>query len=224
MQNHVVIVAGGKGLRFGSDLPKQFLLLNAKPVLMHSIECFYNFDNNINIVLVLPVEHFEYWKGLCQEYNFTINHSLVAGGSERFYSVKNGINAINTEGIIGIHDGVRPLAGINTLTRCYEMATSKGNAIPVIDIIDSVRHISDKGNRMVNRNCYKLVQTPQVFESSLLRAAFEQEYDTSFTDDASVVEKMGTPIHLVEGNRENIKITSKFDLQLASFILNANPE
>lgn len=219
MQKYVIIVAGGKGLRFGSEIPKQFLLLCNKPVLMHTINAFYTFNSEIKIILVLPIEHFEYWNSLCREYNFTLKHQLVEGGNERFYSVRNGINAIAEDGIIAIHDGVRPLVSHQTLTRCFNTASQLGNATPVVELTDSIRHINNHSSKMVNRNEFKLVQTPQVFKSEILKQAFEQSYSPLFTDDASVVENQGITINLVEGNNENIKITGAMDLEFAQCML-----
>ena len=202
----VLIVAGGKGLRMGSDLPKQFLPIGGKPVLMHTIEAFHHFDRTMKIILVLPQEQQTYWQELCAKHSFVIEHTVVDGGETRFHSVKNGLACVNS-GLVGVHDGVRPFVSPEVIKRCYELAAIKKAVIPVIDVVETVRHITETGSETVSRNDYKLVQTPQVFDAELLKQAYAQEYTPFFTDDASVVEAMGIPVCLVEGNRENIKIT-----------------
>ncbi|WP_320908002.1 2-C-methyl-D-erythritol 4-phosphate cytidylyltransferase [Bacteroides nordii] len=215
----VLIVAGGKGLRMGSDLPKQFLPIGGKPVLMHTIEAFYHFDRTMKIILVLPQEQQTYWQELCAKHSFVIEHTVVDGGETRFHSVKNGLACVNS-GLVGVHDGVRPFVSPEVIKRCYELAAIKKAVIPVIDVVETVRHITETGSETVSRNDYKLVQTPQVFDAELLKQAYAQEYTPFFTDDASVVEAMGIPVCLVEGNRENIKITTPFDLKISSALVN----
>lgn len=213
-----LIVAGGKGLRMGGELPKQFLPIAGKPVLMHTIEAFHCFDAEMQIILVLPKEQQSYWNELCHQHNFTIQHTIADGGETRFHSVKNGLSYVKS-GLVGVHDGVRPFVSQEVIARCYEQAAITRAVIPVIDIVETVRHLAETGSKTVNRNEYKLVQTPQVFDATLLKEAYAQEYTSFFTDDASVVEAMGIPVHLVEGNRENIKITTPFDLKISSALV-----
>lgn len=213
--NIAIIVAGGKGERMNATIPKQFLEIKDKPILMRTLECFYNFDKSMRLILVLPELQVNFWNGLCKKYAFTINHEIVFGGTTRFNSVKNGLEVIKTPSIIAIHDGVRPLVSHETIARCFNSAKEYGSAIPVIDLVDSIREVSETENKSVDRSSYKLVQTPQVFDGDLLLKAYEQEFSPLFTDDASVVENLGNNIHLVEGNRENIKITTEFDLKIA---------
>ncbi|MCP3895805.1 MAG: 2-C-methyl-D-erythritol 4-phosphate cytidylyltransferase [Bacteroides sp.] len=214
-----LIVAGGKGLRMGSELPKQFLLMAAKPVLMHTLEAFHRYDEAMQLIVVLPLEQQSYWKQLCSDYHFTLNHLIVDGGETRFHSVQNGLMLVQEPGLVAVHDGVRPFVSQEVIARCYEAAETQLAAIPVIDVFETVRHLTPQGSETVNRDDYKLVQTPQVFEVGLLKNAYSQAYSTHFTDDASVVEALGVSITLVEGNRENIKITTPFDLKMGSALL-----
>ena len=215
-----MIVAGGKGLRMGSELPKQFLPIGGKPVLMHTLEAFHRFDKRMQLILVLPREQQGFWRELCEMHRFNIRHEIADGGETRFHSVKNGLALINgIGGMVGVHDGVRPFVSQEVIARCFREAAVRKAVIPVIDLVETVRHLTGSGSETVNRNDYKLVQTPQVFDVDLLRRAYEQEFTPFFTDDASVVEAMGVPVHLVEGNRENIKITTPFDLKVASALL-----
>lgn len=214
-----LIVAGGKGLRMGSDLPKQFLPVGGKPVLMRTLEAFYQFDAAMHLILVLPKEQQAYWRQLCSDYQFVINHRIVDGGETRFHSVKNGLTFVSGSGLVGVHDGVRPFVSQEVIGRCYDMAEVRKAVIPVVDIVETVRRLTAEGSETVNRNDYKLVQTPQVFDAGLLKQAYAQEFTPLFTDDASVVEAMGVPVCLVEGNRENIKITTPFDLKVATTLL-----
>ncbi|MCB9363866.1 MAG: 2-C-methyl-D-erythritol 4-phosphate cytidylyltransferase [Flavobacteriales bacterium] len=223
MHKYAIIVAGGKGERMGNDIPKQFLELASKPILMHTIEKFKSTFPTIEIILALPENQIDFWKELCSLHAFDINsHHLVFGGKTRFNSVKNALTLVKQDSIVAIHDGVRPLVSSETITKCFKEAESKGNAIPSIDVVESLRHVSkqDNSNKAVARNCYQLIQTPQCFSSSLILKAYEQTFDTSFTDDASVVEALGENINLVEGNKENIKITSPIDLKIAEVLLN----
>jgi 2-C-methyl-D-erythritol 4-phosphate cytidylyltransferase len=209
----VIIVAGGKGLRMGGNIPKQFIVVDGKPILMHTIERFHNFDSTMQLVVVLPKDQHDYWNGLCQQYGFDIPITIADGGKERFHSVKNGLACVHPRcSLIGVHDGVRPYVAVDVIRRCYEAAAANGAAIPVVDVFETLRHITPDGSHTVPRQDYKLVQTPQVFKADLLRRAYEQPFTPSFTDDASVVEALGHNITLVEGNRENIKITTKEDL------------
>ena len=219
MTRTALIVAGGKGLRMGSDLPKQFLPIGGKPVLMHTIEAFYRFDEEMKIVLVLPQEHQTFCREHCQKYHFSIGHVLADGGETRFHSVKNGLAYVEP-GLVGVHDGVRPFVSRQVIERCYQLAETKKAVIPVVDVVETIRHLTDTGSETVSRSDYKLVQTPQVFDVELLRRAYAQEYTSFFTDDASVVEAMGESVYLAEGNRENIKITTPFDLKISSVLVN----
>jgi 2-C-methyl-D-erythritol 4-phosphate cytidylyltransferase len=203
----------------GSDIPKQFLVTGGKPVLMHTLEAFKRFDAGINMILVLPSSQIDYWKQLCDKFGFDIQHEITSGGETRFHSVKNGLNLVSTPGIIGVHDGVRPFVSERTLQNTYRTAETKGNAVPVIDAFESVRQVTGNGNKALDRSTIKLVQTPQVFRSEQLFKAYQLPFSNGFTDDASVVEAAGYKINLVEGNRENIKITTPFDLELAKILL-----
>lgn len=218
--NNIIIVAGGKGLRMGSELPKQFIPIGGKPVLMHTIDAFYIFDKNINIVLVLPVSHQDYWRELCAEYKFTIPHKIANGGDTRFHSVKNGLSLIGDRGIVGIQDGVRPFGSQEMIKRCFDAAESYQAVIPVVNSTDSLREmLDDKQSKIIDRSTIRLVQTPQVFHTDVLKKAYDTDYKDSFTDDASVVEAMGLNIHLVEGEVTNIKITTPLDLKIGELIV-----
>ena len=214
-----IIVAGGKGERMNADIPKQFLEIQGKPILMHTLEVFCSFDASMQLILVLPAVQIDFWKNLCKKHNFTLPHQIVEGGQARFYSVKNGLEIVKSPALVAIHDGVRPLVSHQTIARCFDAAEKFDVAIPVVDIVDSIRKLTENGSYSVDRNTYKLVQTPQIFDAELLKKAYEQEFSTLFTDDASVAEVLGTKIHLVEGNRENIKITTEFDLKIAESIM-----
>ena len=218
MKKHIIIVAGGKGLRMGGDIPKQFLPVCGKPVLMRTLEAFHAYDASMHLILVLPVSQQAYWKQLCEEYQFELAHEIANGGETRFHSVKNGLALVEEEGLVGVHDGVRPFVSQEVITRCYEEAASLKAVIPVIGVVETVRHLTEEGSETVPRDQYKLVQTPQVFDVTLLRRAYQQEYTDLFTDDASVVEALGEKVYLVEGNRENIKLTTPFDLKLAELL------
>ena len=215
MKKYIIIVAGGKGLRMGGEIPKQFLPIGGKPVLMRTLEAFHAYDAEIQIVLVLPIAQQAYWKELCEQYAFTLPYRLADGGETRFHSVKNGLDTIPTdeEALVGVHDGVRPFVSAEVIARCYAEAARVGAVVPVTDVVETVRHLEDGGgSTTVNRDEYKLVQTPQVFSLALLKQAYAQPYVPAFTDDASVVEALGHEVTLVQGNRENIKITTPFDL------------
>ena len=223
MKKHIIIVAGGKGLRMGGDIPKQFLSVCGKPVLMRTLEAFHAYNSSIHMILVLPVSQQEYWKELCAEYHFTLSHDIADGGETRFHSVMNGLALVEGDGLVGVHDGVRPFVSQEVIARCYEEASLKKAVIPVIGVVETVRQLTDKGSMTVPRDQYKLVQTPQVFDAALLRKAYQQTYTDMFTDDASVVEALGEKVHLVEGNRENIKLTTPFDLLLAEMLCSTSP-
>ena len=218
MKKYIIIVAGGKGLRMGGDIPKQFLPVCGKPVLMRTLEAFHVYDASIHLILVLPVSQQAYWKQLCEEYQFNLAHEIADGGETRFHSVKNGLALVKEDGLVGVHDGVRPFVSQEVIARCYDEALSLKAVIPVVGVVETVRHLTEEGSETVPRDQYKLVQTPQVFDVALLRRAYEQTYTDMFTDDASVVEALGEKVYLVEGNRENIKLTTPFDLKLAEWL------
>ena len=218
MKKYIIIVAGGKGLRMGGDIPTQFLPVCGKPVLMRTLEAFHAYDASMRLILVLPVSQQAYWKQLCEEYQFDLVHEIANGGETRFHSVKNGLALVKEDGLVGVHDGVRPFVSQEVISRCYEEAVSLKAVIPVIGVVETVRHLTEEGSETVPRDQYKLVQTPQVFDVALLRRAYQQEYTDLFTDDASVVEALGEKVYLVEGNRENIKLTTPFDLKLAELL------
>lgn len=215
MKRYIIIVAGGSGQRMESSIPKQFLLIHKEIILMKCIKAFYSFDPTQKIILALPEEHISYWKELCKENKFEINHTIVYGGKTRYHSVKNALKEVSCEGIVAVHDGVRPLVNQLTIEQVFEIASINGNAVPYIDVIDSIRFLDTDTNHPVDRNKYKLIQTPQAFDCKLIKKAYEQSWDESFTDDASIVEKLGVKINLIPGNRENIKITSQIDLKIA---------
>ncbi|MDR0558951.1 MAG: 2-C-methyl-D-erythritol 4-phosphate cytidylyltransferase [Prevotellaceae bacterium] len=220
MTNTVIIVAGGRGRRMGRDIPKQFLILDGIPVIMHTLQRFYQYDNCMKIILVLPANEIFTWKNLCVEHKFTIPHQTVEGGEERFHSVKNALKLTGENEIVAIHDGVRPLVSGKTIARCFEMAEKTGAAVPVVEITESLRYFESPDRSVsVNRKNYMTVQTPQVFKSEILVAAYAQAYSENFTDDASVVEKSGHLITTVEGNRENIKITNPVDMEIAKILI-----
>ena len=217
---YAIIVAGGKGMRMGKDLPKQFLPIDGTPILMHTLQAFYDYDPSLTLIVVLPSDQQAYWSKLCGDYHFTIPHVVVKGGETRFHSVKNGLSCIKGEGLVAVHDGVRPFVHCDTIDRCFAAAQESGAAVPVVEVVDSLRKVEDEESKAVSRREYRIVQTPQVFDISLLKEAYKQPYTVDFTDDASVVEAYGRKISLVEGNRENIKITSPFDLVIAEAFLN----
>ena len=218
MDRYAILVAGGKGLRMGSDIPKQFLPLRGRPVLMHTIDVFRRTYPDIHIILVLPREQQDYWRQLCGQHDYDVELCVADGGETRFHSVHNGLSLIpdDARGVVGVHDGVRPFVSPETIRRCFEAAEEFGAVVPVVPVVETVRQVLADGSSMtVDRNAYRLVQTPQTFDIQLLKKAYGQPFDPFFTDDASVVEAMGHPIKLVEGNNENIKLTNPADLKLA---------
>lgn len=219
--DYVIIVAGGKGLRMGSDIPKQFLPIGGKPVLMRTLERFREYSADLQIILVLPEAQQAYWQELCGKYDFKVKYQLANGGQTRFHSVQNGLALVpdDAEGVVGVHDGVRPFPSIEVIKNCYETARTAKAVIPVIPVVETVRHLEGDSSVTVPRGDYRLVQTPQTFDIQLLKAANRQPYNDGFTDDASVVESYGHAITLVEGNRENIKITTPYDLKIAEVLI-----
>jgi 2-C-methyl-D-erythritol 4-phosphate cytidylyltransferase len=219
MEMYVVIVAGGSGKRMGAEVPKQFLELAGRPVLMHTIERFKAFSEAIEIITVLPENQLLHWRELQEKYSFKIPQTLVKGGAHRFFSVRNGLKFVNVPGLVAIHDGVRPFVSIEKIKNCFETAEKHGNAIPTISPIDSLRILTEKGSTPVSRFNVKQIQTPQVFNAALIKKAYLQEYSQNFTDDATVLEAMGEKINMIEGNRENIKITNPEDLLISKALL-----
>jgi len=221
MRKFVIIVAGGKGLRMGGDIPKQFLPVENKPILMRTLDRFFEYDPQIHIVLVLPQGHFSYWNDLCKQYNYQTPHTLVAGGETRYHSVKNGLMSISCapDDLVAVHDGVRPFVSVETIAETFDKAAQLGAVIPVIDCIDSLREVVGNRSEARNRSDFKLVQTPQTFTYEVLKHSYLLDYRDSFTDDASVVEAAGHAVSMVQGNRENIKITTTYDLKLATVLV-----
>lgn len=216
-KRYAIIVAGGSGKRFGSEVPKQFLPLDGKAVLMRTIE---KFDQaGAAIVVVLPAEHQQMWIDMCKDSNFPVTHTIATGGKTRFESVKNGIAAIddlNDSDLVAVHDGVRPLASVELINRCYDTAQQSGSAIPVVNPSDSIRQIMEDGNsKQLLRSSLRAVQTPQTFKAELLKGAYDVDESPLFTDDASVVESAGHQVTLVAGEMTNIKITTPIDMYLA---------
>jgi 2-C-methyl-D-erythritol 4-phosphate cytidylyltransferase len=221
MMDYVVIVAGGKGLRMGGEVPKQFLPVGGLPVLMRTMLRFREYSPDLQIILVLPKAQQDYWQSLCRQYQFNVPYLLADGGQTRFHSVQNGLALIpdDAQGVVGVHDGVRPFVSVDVIRRCFEGAREKRAVIPVIPVVETLRHVTE-GTKP--RDEYRLVQTPQVFDIQLLKAANRQPYRDAFTDDASVVEAYGVAVTLVEGNRENIKITTPGDLNMAEAVISNN--
>lgn len=219
MQKSIVIVAGGSGRRMGSMIPKQFLELAGKPVLLRTLQRFYEYDHSMEIILVLPRDQVRYWDKLCFIYDVQIPHKIAIGGDTRFASVKSGLAFVKRGAITGIHDGVRPLVSSGTIARCYETASLLGSAVPSVQVSESARLIEENGSQPVDREKLRLIQTPQVFRYDLLEIAYRQDFSNDFTDDAAVVEHAGFPIHLVDGNPENVKITTPADLRQAEFLI-----
>jgi 2-C-methyl-D-erythritol 4-phosphate cytidylyltransferase len=215
----VLIVAAGAGTRMQNNVPKQFMPLRGKPVLMWTMQVFHDSDPFMKVIVVLPEAFIPVWEGLCQKYDFVIPHQKKVGGPTRFHSVKRGIEGLEKDCLVAVHDGVRPLVSMQTIDRCFEAASAYGSAIPCIEIPESLRKTVKGGSVHVDRSKYRLIQTPQVFKSSLLEKAYRQPYREQFTDDANVVESTGCKIHLVQGNPENIKITHMHDLAYAESIL-----
>lgn len=215
----VIIVAGGRGERVKTIIPKQFVEIKGRPVLMYTLEIFHQYDANIQIVLVLPDAHVEFWNSLCKKHAFTVEHKCVSGGNTRYESVKNGLESVNLDALVAVHDGVRPLVSIQTIARCFDEAAQYKAVVPVVELVESIRQVSGDDSKALNRNAYRLVQTPQVFDAELLKKAYQQDFSELFTDDASVVEQYGAKIHLVSGNLENIKITTALDFNLAATLM-----
>lgn len=215
-KRYAIIVAGGSGVRMGYNIPKQFIELNGKPILMWTIDVFDRLANRPEIIVVLPEAQIEQWEELCKKHSYKVKHKVTIGGKERFFSVKNGLNLVDEESsIVAIHDGVRPLVDPTVIEECYNTAEKLGNAVPVILPVESIRIVENESSRAFPRNNVMLVQTPQVFKTSLIKRCYNQPYNANFTDDASVIEALGEKVFTVTGNRENIKITNHADLLIA---------
>lgn len=216
MDYYVLIVAGGKGLRMGGDIPKQFLPIGGKPILMRTIEAFRSVLDDVKIVLVLPADQHDYWQELCRKHDFRSPELIANGGATRFHSVSNGLNLLpdSEDAVVGVHDGVRPFVSAETIRRCFSTAAEGKAVVPVVPVVETLRQILPDGKSLTRpRDEYRLVQTPQTFPLALLKEAYRQPFSEAFTDDASVVEALGKEITMVEGNRENIKITTPSDLK-----------
>ena len=222
MKTIVIIVAGGSGTRFGAQVPKQFLALCGKPILMRTIEAF---AGNVDVIVTLPANQMDAWRDLCHEHDFTVPHRIVPGGETRWHSVKNALDSIGKADdvdVIAVHDGVRPLVSGALINRCLATAREHGSAIPVVMLNDSVRQVAGTISHALDRSSLRAVQTPQVFDARLLLDAYNQPFEPAFTDDASVVERAGHSVTLVEGDPQNLKITRPMDLALAEYLLNAD--
>jgi 2-C-methyl-D-erythritol 4-phosphate cytidylyltransferase len=219
LKNFVIIVAGGSGVRMVADIPKQFLNINGRPILLHTISRIHEFDPLLELILVLPESYLNYWQTIISENHFSLPHRITKGGETRFQSVKNGLELANEDGLIAVHDGVRPLVSRETFHRVFAKAEREGNAIPVVKVTESLRKVTEENSFRVDRESLRVVQTPQCFRSDIIHRAYQQDYDPVFTDDASLVENLGIKINLVDGNPENIKITQAFDLKFAEAFL-----
>lgn len=219
MEKVAVIVAGGMGRRMQSPVPKQFMMLAGKPVIFYSVDIFLQYDPTMEIILALPENNVSSWENLCDHFHIHPPVKIAPGGDTRFHSVKSALRWVSASKLVAVHDAVRPLVAMETIARVFTAAESSGAAIPVIPPAESLRRVNQNESVPVDRNEYVLVQTPQVFHSDILLKAYQQEYDPAFTDDASVVQKAGFPITLVEGSPENLKITSPADLKMAEFLL-----
>lgn len=220
MKRYAVIVAGGQGVRMGADRPKQFLEIGGKPILRHTIERFLAFDPTIEIIVVLPAAQKEMWRDYCRRNNFLERYSMVSGGITRFHSVQNALKYVGDEGVVAVHDGVRPLVRRDLLERTFEAALRWPAVVPAVPVVESLRRLDGEENSVpVRRDGMMLVQTPQIFEAGVLKNAYQQAFSTAYTDDASVVEASGVAVHVVPGDRINLKITTPEDLQLAEGLL-----
>ncbi|MDD7317720.1 MAG: 2-C-methyl-D-erythritol 4-phosphate cytidylyltransferase [Prevotella sp.] len=216
--DYAIILGGGKGLRMGYDVPKQFLPVGGIPILMRTIRRFREYSDSLKIILVLPASWHGHWQRLCEEYGFCEDYEIADGGETRFHSIRNGLSLVPDDavGVVAVHDGVRPFPSVEVIARCFETARNEGTAVPVTEVIETLRHVDENGASVtVPRGEYRSVQTPQAFDIQLHKRAYRQDYSEGFTDDASVVESLGRSITLVAGNRENIKITTPFDMCVA---------
>lgn len=213
-QRTTIIVAGGSGKRLGGPVPKQFQTVKGRPLLMWTIEAFHRYDEAMHIIVVLPQEHFDIWKALCMGHRFFTHHQVVAGGEQRYHSVKAGLDKIEGDGLVAVHDGVRPLVSRDLIWRCFDAAHLHGAAVPVVPVVPSVRETTADGSRALDRSRLLAVQTPQCFHTDLLRRAFDLPYDSTFTDEATMVERLGVKVTLVKGEDSNIKVTTAMDLRI----------
>ena len=221
LQRSTIIVAGGSGKRMGGPIPKQFMLLKGKPLLCHTIAAFRAFDATMPIILVLPEAQIPIWKALCIGHVFLIDHQVVGGGEERFHSTRNGLAAVMGDGVVAVHDGVRPLVSKELIARCFAAAEEHGAAIPVVPITSSVRQVEGDSSKAIDRSTLRAVQTPQCFRVELLRKAFDAPYDPAFTDEATLAERHGNAVHLVSGEENNLKVTTPVDLRMVELLLQA---
>ena len=218
-KEYVVIVAGGSGSRMKSEIPKQFLPIKGLPVLMHTIKAFYDYNKSIKIIVVLPASDLKIWEELCEVYNFSLPLKIAVGGKTRFQSVKNGLDKINTDGVVAIHDGVRPLVNTEIISASFQIASSHGSAISAVRLTESIRVTDKDETKTIDRSKFRTIQTPQTFQVKILKQAYKLPELSEFTDDASVVEKAGFKISLFEGSYRNIKITTPDDLIIADAFL-----
>lgn len=221
MERSTIIVAGGVGKRMAAPVPKQFLLLGGMPVLCRTIAAFHRFDPAMQLVVVLPQEQIDAWRTLCAEHQFQVAHTVVAGGTERFHSARAGLKEVMHHGLVAVHDGVRPLVSTDLIARCFGTAGKHGATIPVVPVRSSMRQVHGDTSHALERSSLRIVQTPQCFSVPLLRKAFGRPYDPAFTDEATLVERDGATVHLVEGEESNIKVTTPTDLRLAEALLAA---
>lgn len=219
MKKYAIIVAGGTGQRMGENLPKQFLALSGKPILLHTLEAFYLYDNSIQIIVTLPAHEIQFWDELCIWNDVYTPHKVVAGGETRFHSVKNGLEHVEANSLVAIHDGVRPFVSREIIDNAYQTAAEKGSAIAAVEVKDSIRRVCDEKNENIDRSTLRAIQTPQTFQSSLIKKAFDIPYTKDITDDASVMEKAGHDVTLIAGSYKNIKITTPEDLLIAEAFL-----
>ena len=219
MKQFSVIVAGGSGSRMNTEVPKQYLPINGLPVLMHTINAFHNYSQALDIIVVLPPKDIELWEELCEKYEFNLPVRIAPGGETRFQSVRNGLARIDSDGIVAIHDGVRPLVNKEIIAASYEIAALHGSAIAAVRLKESIRVTDKDQTKMADRSKYRIIQTPQTFQVSLIKGAYQIPEDSQFTDDASVLEKSGHKISLFEGSYKNIKITTPEDLIIAEAFL-----
>jgi 2-C-methyl-D-erythritol 4-phosphate cytidylyltransferase len=218
MKNHAIIVAGGTGNRMRSDIPKQFMLLNGKPVIQYSMEAFHLFDPALQIILVIHPGYLEYWDQLCLEHKISVPHKVIPGGETRFDSVKNGLQLID-DGLVAIHDAARPLISSDFISQLFSEAGKYGSALPGIPLYDTIREIEGNTSQQLDRSVLRAIQTPQVFKVSELKQAYTQPYQPFYTDDASVMQSAGFDLHLIEGRAENIKITQPQDIAIAEVLM-----
>lgn len=218
MQKSVIITAGGIGKRMGSDLPKQFLVLSGKPILVHTLELFFKYDPTIELILTLPNEWRGYWETVIDKYFCRVPHIVVNGGEERYHSIQNALKRCSGS-YIAVHDGVRPFVSFDTLNRCFSALNEHEAVVPVLKLKESLRQTNDASTNAVDRSNYRLVHTPQCFRADVLRKAYEQPYHAQVTDDACLLEELGYKINLVESNEENIKLTTPFDFLIAEIIV-----